>query len=228
MNNAPLPASLWHILEVGNTIFVIVSRVAVCCCWAITSRNHLFPLPFLVYFCFQRMGLWSRTVDWKVFSKPPTALKVLGLADVPFPHFLCLRYWYLQNARCRCSGGSLGPFSDPSAVAVVVRGLYTGLAFLWWASIKRSRWSEVLIDLLLLKVTEDVRSIALPTDPGRWPGLSFRLLSLRGMERQGGSRVLANTDIPDRKKVPLIWDNDLDFCEKGKLLFLGFVLLKNS
>lgn len=119
MNNAPLPASLSHILEVGNTVFVVVSRVSVCCCWAITSQNHLFPLPFLVYFYFQRMGLWSRAVDRKAFSKPPATLEILGLAGVPFlPHFLCLQYWDLPNTWCRCSGGSPGPFSDPFAMAV--------------------------------------------------------------------------------------------------------------
>lgn len=182
-NNAPLLAPLSHILEVGNIVFVVVSRVSVCCCWATTSQNHLFHLPFLVYFYFQRMGLWSRTVDWKVFSKPPTTSEILGLAFLP--HLLCLQYWDLQNAWCRCSGGSLRPFSDPSAMAVKVRGLYTGLAFLLWASIKHSRWSKVLIDLSLLNVTEDVCSFPLPTDPNRWPGLSFRQLSVWENEEAG-------------------------------------------
>lgn len=183
MNNAPLPASLSHILEVGNTVFVVVSRVSVCCCWAITSQNHLFPLPFLVYFYFQRMGLWSRAVDRKAFSKPPATLEILGLAGVPFlPHFLCLQYWDLPNTWCRCSGGSPGPFSDPFAMAVKVRGLYTGPAFLLRAIIKSSRWSEALIDLSPLNVTEDVCSIPLPTAPNRQPDLSFRQLSVWGNE----------------------------------------------
>lgn len=117
MNNAPLPASLPHVLEVRNARFVAVGRVSGCCCSAITSQNQLFPLPFLAYIHFQRMGLWSRTADRKVFHCPDCDVRNIGLADIPS---LPLSAYGPKIFQCRrwVQSGSPGPFSGPSAVAV--------------------------------------------------------------------------------------------------------------
>lgn len=71
----------------------------------------------------------------------------------------------------------------------------------------------MLADLSPWHVTEDVRSLALPAEPNRWPGLSSGQLSARLLQ------PLSKREYPTLEKVPVLQDGDLG--EEMKLLSLG-------